>query len=201
MAPREEAEDSDSKKPLTDAQAAVRERIEGLQIRVGDDLLHASAVVKRTAVRLKRPWRKDVSWNRGERCGPTIRVDVSEATADRALLLCERLIVGTSLLGWSFKAPPQPEQPRGGYRFEPAPEMPRFGHFVVEGELLDVRMDERRRRMEHVPTEEEKAKQRRGDYVYAARWDYSDTGELRLYLSKADSRYVLKTWKDGAKKR
>jgi hypothetical protein len=200
--PREEAEQTDDAQPMTEAQAVIRQRIQGLEIAVAEDLLHASAVVKRTAMRLKRRWRKEIIWNRGERSGPTIRVDVSEGAADRALQLCDLLVQGTSLMGWSFQAQPRPEESPRAYRYQPAPaETPMFGNFTVDGEPLEVRIDERRRRIDHVPTEEEKAKRRRGEYVYAPRWDYLDTGELRLHLSKADSSYGLKTWKDGARKR
>lgn len=62
-----------------------------------------------------------------------------------------------------------------------------------------MRIDERRRRMDHVPTEEEKEKRRRGQYVYAPRWDSIATGELRLHLSQQNCKCPLKTWKDGVK--
>ena len=72
-----------------------------------------------------------------------------------------------------------------------------FGCFTVDGEPLEVRIDERRRRIDHVPTEEEKAKRRRGDYVYAPRCDYLDTGELR----PTQTRYAIQDRHAGPKLR
>jgi hypothetical protein len=200
--PREEATEVDASTPGSVEKRAIRERIESLETAPALDLLLASAVVKRTAVAMKRPWRREIVWNRGERSGAIIRVDASDAVADRALRVCEQLIAGATALGWPFQAPPKPSDTRRSpYENEPAQEDSDFGCFVVQGETLSVRIDERRRRVDHVQTEAEKAKRRRGEYVYAPPWDFVATGELRAYLSEQGSSYARKTWKDGVKKR
>jgi hypothetical protein len=199
--PREKVTESDSAPPALAEHAAVHVKIQNIELPGDVDLLRASAVVKRMAVSLKRPWRKEIIWNRGEHRGPTMRLNVSEPAEDRALRICERLAAAADSLGWKFQTPPAPEESRRTYRHEPEPEVPKFGVFMVEGEALSLRVDERQRRIDYVLTESEKAKRRRGVYAYTPRWDYVATGELRVYLSEGDSSYARKTWKDGAKKR
>ena len=179
----------------------IRTAIETLQATHTQDLRLASPAVKRTALRLKRPWRKEISWNRGERNGPIISIDVSDACADRALRVSDEIIAGAASVGWDFKAPPKQEDSRArryGYEIE-QPETPVHGCLWVENEPLAFRIDERSRRLEHELTEDEKSRKRRGEYIYPPRWDYEATGELRLHLMHANSTYVLKTWKDGSR--
>jgi hypothetical protein len=185
----------------TAAPHPVRTAIEHLRITDIEDLRLASPVVKRTALRLKRPWRKEIRWSRGERNGPVIAIDVPDVCADRALRLSEQIIAGAASIGWAFKAPPKEEESRArryGYENE-QPETPVYGCLWVENEPLALRIDERSRRIEHELTEDEKARKRRGEYVYPPRWDYLPTGELRLHLMHANSTYVRKTWKDGSR--
>lgn len=179
----------------------VRTAIENLQPTHAEDLRLASPAVKRTALRLKRPWRKEISWNRGERNGPIISIDVSDACADRALRVSDEIIARAASVGWAFKAPPKQEESRArryGYEAE-QPEAPVYGCLWVENEPLALRIDERSRRLEHELTEDEKSRKRRGEYIYPPRWDYEPTGELRLHLMHANSTYVRKTWKDGSR--
>jgi hypothetical protein len=196
--PREEAPPAQAD---TAAPHPVRAAIENLQLTDIEDLRLASPVVKRTALRLKRPWRKEIRWSRGERNGPVMAIDVPDVCADRALRLSEQVIAGAASIGWPFKAPPKQEESRGhryGYENE-QPETPVYGCLWVENEPLALRIDERSRRIEHELTEDEKARKRRGEYVYPPRWDYVPTGELRLHLMHANSTYVRKTWKDGSR--
>lgn len=185
---------------------ALRERIQALELKGDDNLKTASPAVKRTAMKLKRPWRGEIAWNRGERKGPIIAIDVSDSVADRALLVCERLLKAATELGWTFQGPATSEEPeRPAHRYDEferrtRPALP-TGHLLVEGEALHLRIDERRRRSDHVPSNEEKSRQRRGHYVYMPRWDYEATGELRFHISVHDSRHALRTWKDGTRTR
>ncbi len=203
--PPKDKEAESSKPPPTAQQNALRERIEVLELKHLDDLGSASPAVKRTALHLKRPWAKEISWGRGERHGAIISINVSEAAADRALRLCERLLVSAQAVGWTFQAPAKAEETRGrGSRYAYAPrssEPPCFGHLLVEAEALAFRIDERQRQLDHVVTEEERARRRRGEWVHSPRWDFEPTGELRLHMSAPDSRYSLHTWKDRAKAR
>ncbi len=69
------------------------------------------------------------------------------------------------------------------------------------GEPLMFKIDERNRQVDHELTEEEKARQRRGQWIHPPRWDYVPTGELRIHLLHADSTYVHHTWKDTARRK
>ncbi len=187
--------------PPDDAAAPNPQRlaVENLELAHSDDLRLASPAVKRTALRLKRPWRKEISWNRGERNGPIISIDVSEACADRALLLSEQIIAGARSLGWTFKAPPKEEESRSRRYGLEQPEAPVYGCLFVDDEPLAFRIDERDKRIDHELTESEKSRKRRGESIYPPRWDYVPTGELRLHLMHANSTYMKRTWKDGAR--
>lgn len=202
--PREDRTESD-RRPEPTEQKALRERIQEMELGFESNLRSASAAIKRTAVHLKRPWRQEILWDRGEKAGPIIRIEVSETVVDRALLVCERLLLGAGRLGWTFQGPAKPkESGASGYRdpFEArVPKPPSFGHLLVEGEMLAFRIDERRRQLDHVPTEEEKARRRRREYVHAPRWDFEPSGEIRLHIAEPESRYTSCTWKDGAKVR
>lgn len=183
----------------------LQERIQALELKDDYNLRTASPAVKRTAMKLKRPWRAEIAWNKGERKGPIIPIDVSDSVADRALHVCEYLLKAATELGWMFEAPAKSEERAGQSRyyeeFDRRPPALPPGHLLVEGEALQLRIDERRRRSDHVPTKEEKARHRQGHYVHMPRWDYEATGELRFHLSAPDSRHVLRTWKDGTRKR
>jgi len=180
---------------------ALRQRIEQLPLNLAVELKSASPAVKRTAVQLKRARRWDVSWQRGEKSGPTIAINVSEAVVDRALILCERLLVGAAALGWTFgpRSSEKEEGRRGPYREPSAVQVPAFGQLTVEGESLAFRIDERRRQVDHVLTDDEKCRIRRKEFVYPPKWDFHPSGELRLHMSDGDSRYTHRTWKDSAR--
>ncbi len=196
-------EDPATPVPTTEApeHTALREKLRALQSDPSHDLLSSTPVIKRTAVRLKRPWRSEINWNRGERKGPVFSTDVSEDLADRALTIADHIIAGAAEVGWPFKAPPE-EEPQTR-RYSPAMnrEVSRPGCLYVEGEPLEIRIDERKKRIDHVLTESEKARQRRGEYFYASRWDYIPSGEIRLTVTRPDSRYHSRTWKDGARRK
>jgi len=198
-APREE---SSQPNVGTAEHDALRQRIEQQVFSPEVDLKSASPAVKRTAVELKRPWRRDMSWQRGEKSGPTIAINVSEAVVDRALIVCERLLVGAASLGWTFgpKQKESEEDRRGRYGIPSAAPVPTFGQLTVEDEPLAFRIDERRRQADHVLTEDEKSRIRRREYVYAPKWDFHPSGELRLHMCDGDSRYTHRTWKDTGRR-
>jgi hypothetical protein len=158
----------------------------------------ATPPVKRTALKLKRPWRKEIQWHRGERNGPIIDIEVDDASVDRALLVSDKLIATAAAVGWAFKEAPAEKDDRSHhYDRRYRTELPRFGCLEVEGELLAIRIDERRKRIDHGLTASEKARKRRGEPVYHSRWEYVPTGELRLTVTQPGHRYSSKTWKDS----
>ncbi len=195
--PREETPPDTT--PATTEQHPLFEKVQSLQLTHSDDLRLSSPAVKRTAARLKRPWRSEISWNRGERQGPIISIDVTESCADRALKVSEQIIAGAAALGWVFKAPPKQEESRSNRYEVERPDAPVFGCLYVENEALAFRIDERAKRIDHELTDSEKARQRRGESIYPPRWDHVPTGELRLYVTRASSTHPVRTWKDGAR--
>jgi hypothetical protein len=204
-APRDETPE-ENLPPATPEQVSLREKIVGLSPLEISTLTQASPAVRRTAAHLKRKWRNEIVWNRGEKTGPILQIFVSELVVDRALRLGECLIVGAQTVGWRFQKPPEPKQEDDRYRRYtpapvPAPELPKYGCLDVLGESLAFKIDERNRQVDHVLTEDEKERKRRGQWVKPPRWDFIPSGELRVHLLHADSKYVHHTWKDSAKRK
>jgi hypothetical protein len=204
-APNEESVEANNPAPVPAEYSAMRDRILMLNVPVIDNLRSASAAVKRTAVLLKRPWQREITWNRGERTGATLLIDVSEGAADRALRLCEQLLGAGESLSWKFYLP-QSDKAASSRSDRSAEQtrsttVPTFGAFRVEGESLAIRIDERRRQVDHVLTDDEKQRKRRGEYVYAPRWDLVPTGDLRIHVMRPNVSYTQRTWKDSARSR
>jgi len=201
--PREPPEQQEGRPAGTVEEIALREQISVLQPLSGPDHHPASPPVKRTALLLKRPWRSGLTWNRGEKTGPVVRIDASGLVIDRALRLADTFLVGASMLGWTFQTPPEPDSSKSRYRHEhmPQPSGPTYGHLLVQGEALAFRIDERRRQVDHVLTEDEKERKRRNQFVYPPRYDFIPTGELRLHLMHPGWNHSVRTWKDSAKRR
>jgi hypothetical protein len=165
-APREETPPETI--PATTEQHPLFEKVQSLPLTHSDHLRLSSPAVKRTAARLKRPWRSEISWNRGERQGPIISIDVSESCADRALKVSEQIIAGAAALGWVFNAPPKQEESRSNRYEVERPDAPVFGCLYVENEALALQIDERTKRTDHELTENEKSRKRRGESISAA---------------------------------
>lgn len=196
-APDEDARRNRGEVDTTQVKSEVRQKILALGITEVTDLRAASAIVRRTAVHLKVSWRKEITWERSERTGPIVRIDVSDACVERALRLAEQLSLAVKEVGWKVRRPELDKEEHSRRRYSPGPAPPlgpQYVQILAEDEPFAFHIDERRRRIDHVPTEEEKQKRRRGEYVYAPRWDYLHTGELRLHVAG-------KTWQDTATKK
>lgn len=170
--PREEP--TEPQKPVDAPEHdALRTKIQGNQAHWSINLRQASPVVKRTAVHRERFTFKELEWSHGERTGPLLRIDVSESAVDRALRVCEQLLNCAAKLGWQFRAPPRPKERTdcSVYGLDLS-SVPVFGYLQVEGEALALRIDERRRQVDHQLTEEEKQLSRRGHYVHPPRWAF-----------------------------
>ena len=184
--------------PMSPAEAALRARIDALDLAPSADLTAAHPAVLRTAVHLKHLKSRDLTWPRGTRSGPIVEVrNVSEAQQDRALKLLDALLRGAESLGWSFESPPPTEPDSRRTAWNP-PTRPTtvVGHLIVDGEPLQLRIDERQRQSDHVATEQEKADKKRGRYVWMPRFDYAPSGELRLHVTEPGHSYTEKVWKD-----
>ena len=186
--------------PPSPEEAALRARIDALAITPLDTLFQAHPAVLRTAVKLNHLKSREFTWPRGTRSGPILQVaNVSDTQIDRALRVLDAVLRGAEAMGWRLKAPPPKEEPsyRGRGDWGPKPAAPPVvGQLLVEDEPLTLRIDERRRQFDHVPTESEIANKKAGRYVWAPRFDFEPSGELRLHLFDADSSLDRRTWKD-----
>jgi hypothetical protein len=184
--------------PLSPAETALRARIDALDPAPRTDLTAAHPAVLRTAVHLKHLKSRDLTWPRGTRSGPIIEVrNISEAQQERALKVLDALLRGAESLGWPFESPPRAEpEPRRNAWTPPTRPTAVVGRLIVDGEPLQLRIDERQRQSDHVPTEQEKADKKRGRYVWMPRFDYAPSGELRLHVTEPGHSYTEKVWKD-----
>jgi len=184
--------------PISPAEAALRTRIDALHFTLGTDLSAAHTAVLRTAVHLKHLKSRDLTWPRGTRSGPIIEVrNVSEAQQDRAFKVLDALLRGAAALGWPFEAPPpDPNADRRQSFARSTYRPPVYGHLITDGEPLQLRIDERQRQSDHVPTEQEKADKKLGRHVWMPRFDYAPSGELRLHVTEPGHSYTEKVWKD-----
>ena len=99
--------------PISPEEAALRARIDALEIAPLDSLLQAHPAVLRTAVHLKHLKSRDIAWPRGTRSGPILQVtNVSDAQMDRALRVLDAVLRASAALGWHFTAPPPKSRPR-----------------------------------------------------------------------------------------
>lgn len=201
-APQEPAENQDSKPPESAEEVALRERISVLQPTLGSDHNPASPAVKRTALLLKRPWLREITWGRGEKSGPVTRIDTSSLVADRALRLADQLLVSAKQVDWPFQAPPETDESktRHGRQYDQLPATPEYGCLLAKGEPLTFRIDERHRQVDHVLTDYEKEQRRRGHLCFPPKWDLVPTGQLRLHLLHMNSNLAIKTWRDSARR-
>lgn len=168
---------------------SVAARIATLAIPANESLIHALPVVKRTALRRKHPRRSELSFERGERSGPVIALDVTADALERALLLSDRLIRAAQALGWTFDDPHTLTERQGravnaseGHgSIENAVDgaKPDVGCFLVEGEQVAFRIEERFREEPVEPTAAQLAREKRHYGYHAPRKISVATGALR----------------------
>ena len=188
------------KPPPTASEIEIRQRLETFVPAVPPDLAAACAAVKRTAIHLKLGKVSDFTWAKGERTGPIVQVDGTDAARIRGLRILDGVLKAAATAGFTFEAdPPDPERHRARYGSS-TDDRPRPGRIVVDGEAFRLRIDERRAQKPHVPTEDEIRRRKRGEYVYAPAFDHSPSGELRLYLMDTGGR-AFATFKDGVRKK
>ena len=160
----------------------IRERAAALPITSADSIMDCLTAVKRTARHFKHARCAEFVFDRGERVGPLVSLDVSRGVLDRACLLADRILKTCESLGWSFVAPERKsvELERSHERYRsPEPPLP-MGQILVAGERVGLHIEERLREEKREPTPAKLARERR-EYGYrAARKTHVPTGNLRV---------------------
>ena len=175
--------------------SALRARIANLEFAPATDLRAAAPSVKRTARSLKYP--EPLDFCRGERSGPTLDVQVSDAARERALLLADTFLRATTALGWTFAAP---AEAKANPKADP-PGGPVHGHLVVEGEPIGFRIEERMKNEPREPTPQELARERREYRYHAPRKTLKPSGALRLIRLETGYWTRRQTWYDHRARR
>jgi hypothetical protein len=170
---------------------SVQTRIAAISITPTASIVDALAVVKRTAVREKHPRRSELSFERGDKTGSVVTLEVTPATLDRALLLADTLLRAAQSLGWEFDDPrrlrkkqdlPDEEEEStsraGAERTEESE--PHGGRLLVEGEQVGLRVEERFREDPVVPSAAQLTREKREYGYHAPRKVAVATGALRV---------------------
>jgi hypothetical protein len=174
-----------------EARESLPARIAAVSITPTASIVHALPVVKRTAVREKHPRRSELSFERGEKTGSIVTLEVSPATLDRALLLADTLLRAAQSLGWEFDDPrrlrkkqdlsDEEEESKSPALAERTEESePHSGRLLVEGEQVWLRVEERFREDPVVPSAAQLAREKREYGYHAARKVAVATGALRV---------------------
>jgi len=165
-------------------------RIASLTITSAAKITDALPAVKRTATRAKHPQRAELTFERGERSGAIVDVDVTSEALDRALLLADKVLRAAADLGWIFDDPMELRKKSGKPVAESkssvspgdpkeAPE-PYRGRLLVEGEEVALRIEERLRDEKVEPTAAQLAREKREYGYHAPRKISVPTGALRV---------------------
>lgn len=144
--------------PAVDAVDTIQTQIVAIRLAAIPSILQIHPAAKRTARELKHPRRSELTFDRGEKTGPLIRIEVSTESLDRALLLADLLLRASESLGWNFvDVPPKQSGPaprRYGYQqpeaSSPAPK--KFGELLIAGERVAFSIEERYRDEPRTPT-------------------------------------------------
>ena len=171
-----------------------------ITVAVTTDLTQASDLVKRTARHYKHPRRAELKFTRGEAHGPILRLHVSPASLDRALLLADTFLRAATEQGWSPIPPPEPEPPRYGYgrtAVHAQPSGPTYADLAVDGHRIQFQVEERadQRPLPPTPAELNRQKRHPGDRP-TPRTDTVWSGHLRLKRTRLDYPYDIaaKSW-------
>ena len=183
------------------------DRIVALKVKPATTVAETCAAVRRTALHQKLPDRKGLKFERGEKSGGIIDLDVAKDALPRALPLADLFVRTAEGLGWSLQDPllkePEREPPRN--RWDPpapSPEpAPLIARLLVEGEPIAFRIKERMREEPRTPSEPELVKEKRHHFYYAPRTQMVATGALRIVRTEPQAQLVklkLTIWRKNS---
>jgi hypothetical protein len=178
----------DNETPVSEREI-VQGRIAALAVPITSSILDVLPPIKRTALRRKHPRRQELTFQRGEKGGPIVALQVSQETLDRALRLGDALLRAADALGWKFDdplalnvlqgRPMQDDKTKSSTDQKPDAE-PFTGRILVEGEQVAFRVEERCRDEAVEPTAAQLARERRESWYQAPRKVTVATGALRV---------------------
>lgn len=192
--------------------SSLRARASTLSITAAESVLDCGAAVKRTARQLRHPRRAEFVFERGNRAGPLVSMDVSDGVLDRACLLADCILKASEALGWRFVEPPKKEpesQPERSQHGGPEVRKPpireaRLGELFVAGEGVGLHIEERTRDEKRKPSAAELAREGRAYGYRAPRKVNVPTGNLRVVCLDTYPKYgapTRVTWYDRAGRR
>jgi hypothetical protein len=73
-------------------------------------------------------------------------------------------------------------------------------HIELAGERVEIALEEKTKREEHVPTKEESERKAKYGWSSAPRWDYEPSGLLQFRIKEFTGNGARKTWSDGRKR-
>lgn len=160
------------------------EMAEENRVRVPERLARPHPLVRQTAEALRsvKPDHWGFLWQpRGSRC---LDIRVAPKSLGRALRIVDALVKAIEARGFRLRVS----------------EGDRPGTYVdLLGEEIQVALEERIRRIDHVLTKDER--ERQAGSIAAARWDYLPSGTLALSIKEFAGTGVRRTWPDGQKRR
>lgn len=174
-------------KPSAEVEAQLaREEDEKNRIRVADRLTRPHPLVRVTADALRgrkpdqsgvlfRPWK--------EKC---LDIRVSRASLPRALRIMDTLLKAAEARGFHISVT---EGEKAGTYVE------------LLGEKLQIVLEEKTTRKEHMLTKEERERKAKYGWSSAPRWDYEPNGILLFRIKEVWGHGARKTWSDGRKQR
>jgi hypothetical protein len=134
----------------------------------------------------------------------TFCVIVSPALIDRAMLIMDTLLKAMESERMKIVVPEEkPKKPdsqgawgtqRPGYPGRLA--MQNINSVMVEGEVLEMRLEEKVRQRDHVLTEEDKKQLKKWGYNFAPKYDFYPSGILMLRILDMERTGVRNTWSD-----
>jgi hypothetical protein len=134
----------------------------------------------------------------------TLCVIVSPALIERAMLIMDTLLKAMESEGMKIVVPEgNPKKPsssgtwdnqRSGYPSR-LPQQ-KINSVMVEGEVLEIRLEEKVRQRDHVLTEEDKKELKRSKYHYMPNYDFYPSGILLLRILDMERTGVRNTWSD-----
>ncbi len=166
-------------------------RIAALSITSTQSILDALPAIKRTALRAKHPRRSELTFERGEKTGTVVMLNVTAETLDRALLLADTLLRAAVALGWMFDDPRALRKEQGlpvqaedrktsSVSEEKNESEPCVGRLLVGNEQIALRIEERFRDEPIEPTAAQLARETREYAYHAPRKVAVATGALRV---------------------